>query len=102
MKKKFAMSHVVLETRSLFLLERDVWFILMSYIFKMTCVNNLEKKKALIAYEAAAAHNIIVLFQNFSFLHYFFPYCSLSLSCWWGLNECGGKGDKEDAKPLIL
>ena len=45
----------------------------MSYIFKMTCVNNLEKKKALIAYEAAAAHNIIVLFQNFSFLHYFFP-----------------------------
>ena len=53
----------------------------MSYIFKMTCVNNLEKKKALIAYEAAAAHNIIVLFQHFSFLHYFFPYGSLSLLC---------------------
>lgn len=43
-KKKFAMSHVLLETRSLFLLERYVWFILMSHIFKMTCVNNLEKK----------------------------------------------------------
>ena len=39
----------------------------MSYIFKMTHVNNLEKKKRVIAYEAAAAHNIIVLFPNFSF-----------------------------------
>ena len=41
----------------------------------------MKKKKALIAYEVAAAHNIIVLFQNFSFLHYFFPYGSLSLLC---------------------
>ena len=48
------MSQVVLETRWLFLLERYVWFILMSYNFKMTYVNNLEKKK-LIAYEAATS-----------------------------------------------
>ena len=34
----------------------------------MTHVNNLEKKKGVIAYEAAAAQNIIVLFQNFFFL----------------------------------
>ena len=45
----------------------------------MTHVNNLEKKKRVIAYDAAAAHNIIVLFPNFSFLHHFFPYGSLSL-----------------------
>ena len=52
----------------------------MSYIFKMTYVNNLEKKKKVIAYEAAAAHNIIVLFPNFSFLHHFFPHLGLYLS----------------------
>ena len=44
------MSPVVLETRWLFPLERYVWLILMSYIFKMTHVNNLEKKRV-IAYE---------------------------------------------------
>jgi len=52
----------------------------MSYIFKMSYVNNLEKKRVT-AYEVAAAHNIIVLFQNFSFLHHFFPFGSLSLLC---------------------
>ena len=44
-RKNLGMSHVVLETRRLFPLERYVWLILMSYIFKMTYVNNLEKKK---------------------------------------------------------
>ena len=74
-KKKLAMSHVVLETRWLFPLERYVWLILMSYIFKMTYVNNLEKKRV-ISYEAAAAPNIIVLFQT----EFFF---SSSLLCFW-------------------
>ena len=39
------MSHLVLETRWLFLLKIYVWFILTSYIFKMTYVNNLGEKK---------------------------------------------------------
>ena len=69
------MSHIVLETRWLFPLERYCWLILMSYIFKMTYVNNLGKKRV-IAYEAAAARNIIVLFQT-----EFFFFSSL-LSFW--------------------
>ena len=79
----------------------------MSYIFKMTHVNNLEKKRV-IAYEAAAAHNIIVLFPNFSFLHHFFPFGSLSLLCnklssWFDRLERSRDGfDKMISKEVIF
>lgn len=73
----------------------------------MTYVNNLEKKR-IIAYEAAAAHNIIVLFQNFSFLHHCFPFGSLSLLCnklsaWFDRLERSRDGfDKMISKEVIF
>ena len=79
----------------------------MSYIFKMTHVNNLEKKRV-ITYEAAAAHNIIILFPNFSFLHHFFPFGSLSLLCnklssWFDRLERSRDGfDKMISKEVIF
>ena len=74
----------------------------------MTHVNNLEKKKRVIAYEAAATQNIIVLFQNFSFLHHCFPFGSLSLLCnksssWFDRLERSRDGfDKMISKEVIF
>ena len=62
----------------------------------------------MIAYEAAAAHNIIVLFPNFSLVHHFFPFGSLSLLCnkllsWFNRLERSRDGfDKMISKEVIF